>query len=78
MDQEQNIRYSSYTEAQKRAIQKYRLNNKDKINEQRKKYYYERKVNDPTFLEYKRQKAKEYYHKNVLLKKLNNMFKEPV
>lgn len=78
MDQEQIIKYSSYTEAQKRAIRKYRQNNKEKINEQRKKYYYERKANDPAFLEYKRQKAKEYYHKNNLLKKLNDMFKEPV
>ena len=78
MEQEQNIKYSSYTEAQKRAINKYRQNNKAKINEQRKKYYHERKDKDPAFLEYKRQKAKEYYHKNILLKKLNDMFKEPV
>jgi hypothetical protein len=55
------IKYSSYTPAQKRATQKYRENNKDKVNEQRKKYYQNRKERDPEFLEYKRTKAKEYY-----------------
>jgi hypothetical protein len=65
MNEEQNIKYSSYTEAQKRAIQKYRQNNKDKINEQRKKYYHERKDKDPSFLEYKRTKAKEYYRRKT-------------
>jgi len=55
------IKYSSYTPAQKRATQKYRENNKDKVNEQRKKYYQNRKARDPDFLEYKRTKAKEYY-----------------
>ena len=58
-----NVRYSSYTPAQKRATQKYRVNNKDKVNEQRKKYYETRKENDPEFLAYKRQKAKEYYQR---------------
>lgn len=58
-----NIKYSSYTEAQKRATQKYRSNNKDKVNEQRKKYYQQRKENDPEFLEYKRAKAREYYQR---------------
>lgn len=53
----------AYTEAQKRATQKYRENNKDKVNEQRKKYYQERKDVDPHFLEYKRIKAKEYYRR---------------
>jgi len=55
--------YSSYTPAQKRATQKYRINNKDKVNEQRKKYYITRKEKDPEFLAYKRAKAKEYYQK---------------
>jgi len=55
--------YSSYTEAQKRATKKYRENNRDKVNLQRKKYYEERKEKDPSFLEKKRQKAKEYYQK---------------
>ena len=60
------IKYSSYTPAQKKASQLYRLKNKDKINEQRKKYYQTRKESDPTFLEYKRTKAKEYYEKKKL------------
>lgn len=62
------IKYSSYTPAQKRATQKYRLNNKEKVNEQRKKYYLLRKEKDPEFLEYKRLKAKEYYQKRKELK----------
>ena len=57
------IRYSSYTAAQKRATQKYRANNKDKVNEQRKAYYEARKEADPEFLAYKREKAKEYYQR---------------
>jgi len=62
------IKYSSYTPAQKRATQKYRENNKDKVNEQRKKYYQNRKERDPDFLEYKRTKAKEYYQLKKQLK----------
>lgn len=49
------------TEAQRKASRKYLENNRDKINEQRRKYYQNKKENDPDFLEYKRQKAKEYY-----------------
>jgi sucrose-6-phosphate hydrolase SacC (GH32 family) len=60
------IKYSSYTPAQKKASQLYRLKNKEKINEQRKKYYLTRKETDPNFLEYKRTKAKEYYEKKKL------------
>jgi hypothetical protein len=60
------IKYSSYTPAQKKASKLYRQNNKEKINTQRKKYYQHRKENDPTFLEYKRIKAKEYYEKKKL------------
>jgi hypothetical protein len=62
----QDVKYSSYTPAQKKASQLYRQNNKEKINEQRKKYYQTKKLNDPTFLEYKRIKAKEYYEKKKL------------
>jgi len=58
-----SVRYSSYTPAQKRATQKYRANNKDKVNEQRKAYYEARKEADPEFLAYKREKAKEYYQR---------------
>jgi len=50
-----------YTEAQKKANLKYRVNNQEKIREQRKKYYLNRKLTDPNFLIYKREKAKEYY-----------------
>ena len=57
---EQTIKYSSYTEAQKKASKKYRETNKDKVNEKRKLYYLKRKE-DPQFLEYKRTKAREYY-----------------
>ena len=60
--------YSSYTEAQKRATKKYREQNKEKVNAQRKKYYDDRKEKDPNFLEYKRQKAKEYYNMKKNLK----------
>ena len=60
---------SSYSEAQKRATKKYRESNKEKVNEQRKKYYLNRKEKDPNFLEYKRIKAKEYYQKKKGLKK---------
>lgn len=59
--QEPHIKYSSYTEAQKKATQKYRQNNRDKVNEQRKKYYNIRKNTDPDFLIYKKGKAREYY-----------------
>jgi hypothetical protein len=55
------VKFSSYTVAQKNATKKYRANNKEKVNEQRKLYYKARKEKDPNFLEYKRQKAKEYY-----------------
>jgi hypothetical protein len=52
-----------YTEAQKRATKKYRENHKEKVNEQRKKYYNERVKTDPEFVEYKRMKSREYYHR---------------
>ena len=66
MSESPEIKYSSYTAAQKKASQLYRQKNKEKINEQRKKYYQTKKANDPTFLEYKRIKAKEYYEKKKL------------
>lgn len=66
---------TKYTEAQKRATKKYRDNNKDKVNEQRKKYYQSRKDKDPSFLEYKRNKAKEYYAKK---KEINKAIKEKI
>ena len=66
MSEIESIKYSSYTPAQKKASQQYRLKNKDKINAQRKRYYQKRKETDPNFLEYKRTKAREYYEKKKL------------
>lgn len=48
--------------------QKYRMANREKINEQRKKYYQVRKESDPKFLEYKRMKSKEYYERKKMKK----------
>lgn len=58
----------TYSDAQKKATAKYRQNNKEKVNEQRKKYYQARKDKDPHFLEYKRTKAKEYYQRKKIHK----------
>jgi len=74
MSETPEVKYSSYTAAQKKASQLYRLKNKEKINEQRKKYYLTRKESDPKFLEYKRTKAKEYYEK----KKLDKVVKSDI
>lgn len=63
MTDEPAVKYSSYTEAQKKATQKYRIENKEKVNLQRKNYYIDRKEKDPSFLDYKRLKAREYYIK---------------
>lgn len=60
---------STYSPAQKRATQKYRQTNKEKVNLQRKVYYQMRKDKDPDFLLYKRQKAKEYYLRKKEYKK---------
>jgi len=48
--------YSGYTEAQKKAIKKYRENNIDKVREMSRVYINERRRSDPEF----RQKAREY------------------
>jgi len=72
--------YSSYTPAQKKATQKYRSNNKEKVNAQRKQYYLTRKEKDPDFLDYKRSKAREYYlkKKEERLVKLSPFLETPV
>lgn len=67
---------STYSESQKRATKKYRENNKEKVNEQRKQYYIKRKEKDPNFLLYKRTKAKEYYNKKKALKPIKEEIKE--
>lgn len=61
------------SDAQKKATKKYRENNKDKVNQQRKLYYQNRKAKDPNYLLYKRQKAKEYYQKKKNLKVLEEI-----
>lgn len=58
-----SVRYSSNTPAQRNANKKYRENNKERVNEQRRVYYQKKKELDPTFLEIKRSKAREYYNK---------------
>jgi len=72
--------YTSYSDAQKKATKKYRENNKEKVNKQRKEYYLRRKEKDPNFLVYKRNKAKEYYNKKKELKEIKEEFKkaEPI
>jgi hypothetical protein len=71
-DESQNvitiIKYSSYTEAQRNANEKYRKNNKERINGLNRKYYNANKLKGPEFLEKKREKAKEYYQKKKLAK----------
>ena len=62
-----DIKYSSYTESQKKATKKYRIANKDKINEMRKAYYAKRKENDKDFIDYKRKMARIYYQRKKAL-----------
>lgn len=64
------------SEAQKKATKKYRDNNKEKVNLQRKKYYKDRIASDPEFVEYKRQKAKEYYHRKKALQQDKELIEE--
>jgi hypothetical protein len=63
------VKYSSYTEAQKRATKKYRQSNKDKVNEQNKKYYSNKKEGDENFLLMKNLKGKLTYQ----VRKLNKL-----
>ena len=72
-----NVIYSSYTESQKKATLKYREKNRDKVNEQRKIYYKQRKENDPQFLEYKRAKSREYYQRKKAEKEVDVSIDEP-
>jgi hypothetical protein len=73
-----NVIYSSYTESQKKATLKYREKNRDKVNEQRKIYYKQRKENDPQFLEYKRAKSREYYQRKKHEKNNNEIELLPI
>jgi hypothetical protein len=54
--------YSTYTDAQKRAIKKYRENNREKVNELAKKYYEDQKK-DPEYMKMKRERSRKYYLK---------------
>lgn len=65
--------YSSYTEAQKRAISKYRENNRSKINDHMKEYYKKQKELDPDFMQKKRDQAKKTYYKKKALLQNNNI-----
>jgi hypothetical protein len=65
------IIYSSYTPAQARAIKKYRLSNKEKINALQRKYYNELKT-DQEYLKKKQELSKEYYIKKKALNSLIN------
>ena len=49
------IIYKTYSEAQKRANKKYANNNRDKINNNMKKYYNRKKETDPTYLQKRRE-----------------------
>ena len=69
-----------YSDAQKRASDKYRMNNKDKLNIQRQSYYSKKKEEDPLYLEKKRQKSREYYlkKKNCLKQDIEKPIKSEI
>lgn len=53
----------TYSEAQKRAIKKYRTANKDKVNAMSRINYHKRKHNDENFLANRNERARDYYWK---------------
>lgn len=53
--------YNSYTEAQSRAIKKYRQNNKETINESARKYYEKKMSSSEDYKLKRREYAKKYY-----------------
>ena len=55
-------------ESLKKAQIKYRQNNKDKINAQRRKHYNDKK-NDEAFMAKKREQAKKYYQSKKAINK---------
>jgi hypothetical protein len=67
------IKYSSYTPAQRKASEQYRLKNKDKINAQRKLYYQQKKLADPVYALSKKYKAKEYYELKKMKETVKNI-----
>ena len=65
------IVYKTYSQAQKRAVLKWRANNKNVVNGLAKKYY-DNKKNDPDYIQKKRDAAKRHYQKKKeLLSKAN-------
>ena len=56
------IIYKTYSQAQKKAILKWKANNKDIVNGLAKKYY-DNKKNDPEYIQKKRDAAKRHYQK---------------
>ena len=80
------IKKSRYTEAQKRAVQKYRSKNRDKYNEMNKKYvmnYFNKHKNEEEYKLKNRLRAKKHYEKkkaekllqknNIEINNLNNI-----
>ena len=67
------IIYKTYSEAQKRAVLKWRANNKGTVNGLAKKYYDQSK-DDPEYKQKKRDAAKRYYNKRKEFLKLKNEF----
>ena len=65
------IIYRTYSEAQKKAVLKWKENNKEKVNALAKKYY-DAKKNDPEYLKKKRESTQRHYRKKKeLLMKAN-------
>jgi len=67
----------SYTEAQKNAIYKYRLKNKEKINELAKKQYHEKTKINPDSIQKRRAYSKSYYNnkKEIVIEEVFNLLK---
>ena len=64
--------YSSYTEAQKRATEKYRKKNLEKFNEHAREYYNKMK-NDPVYIEKRKEICRRSYEKRRLAKLNDNV-----
>ena len=67
------IIYKSYSQAQKRAVLKWRSENKSVVNALAKKYY-DQKKNDPEYIQKKRDSAKRHYERRKELLKLKDEF----
>jgi len=67
------IIYKTYSEAQKKAVLKWRANNKGTVNGLAKKYYDQKKDN-PEYIQKKRDASKRYYERRKEFIKLKNEF----